>query len=72
MMGEFFHQNPISSHKNMLQESIIIIIPGEISLVALVFKIFSNWGKSEIPPNAAAANPLMVMQSISSSAIYGI
>ena len=45
----------------MLQENIIIIIPGEISLVALVFKIFSNWGKSEIPPNAAAANPLMVM-----------
>jgi hypothetical protein len=29
--------------------------------VDLVFKTFSNWGKREIPPNAAAANPIMVM-----------
>jgi hypothetical protein len=48
------------SHKNMLLEN-IIIIPREMSLVDLVFKTFSNWGKNEIPPSAAAANPIMVM-----------
>jgi hypothetical protein len=45
----------------MLQENIVIIIPREISLVALAFKTSSNWGKSESPPNAAAANPIMVI-----------
>jgi hypothetical protein len=44
----------------MLLEN-IIIIPREMSLVDLVCKTFSNWGKSEIPPSAAAANPIMVM-----------
>jgi len=44
----------------MLPEN-IETIPREMSLVDLVFKTFSNWGKSEIPPIAAAAKPIMVM-----------
>jgi hypothetical protein len=46
--GRIFHQNSINE-------------PREMSLVDLVFKTFSNWGKNEIPPSAAAANPIMVM-----------
>jgi len=38
-----------------------IIIPRERSWVDLVFKTFSNWGKSEKPPNVAAAKPITVM-----------
>jgi hypothetical protein len=44
----------------MLPEN-IETIPREMSLVDLVFKTFSNWGKREIPPIAAAANPIIVM-----------
>ena len=43
----------------MLLEN-IIIIPREMSLVDLVGITFSNWGKSEIPPSAAAINSIMV------------
>jgi len=35
--------------------------PRELSLVDLVFKTFINWGKREIPPNAAATNPIIVI-----------
>jgi len=37
------------------------IVSREMSLVDLVFKTLSIWGKSEIPPVAAAANPIMVI-----------
>ena len=44
----------------MLPEN-IEIIPREMSLVDLVFRTFNNWGKSEMPPIAAATNPIMFM-----------
>ena len=57
-----------TSRKNMLAQN-KITIPRERSLVDLVFKTFSNWGKSENPPSAAAAKPIVVMQSIYSFAL---